>query len=436
VKLDTTGKQCFFMICKNETKQECLDRNLFGGLEWQLTPMKQIRKGDIGLLINLSNNELIGIFEARGNAQLNIEPEAWQGKFPAQVRVHLLGTIQGVSKAIEKLSNIGVGMTTIKSGAHVPKFPVHSQDILDKVLVLFSHTPQVTTQVESIPQLPSKSDKLKFDNIAGLNDIKQFIRERMIEPAIDFELAKRFRLRLGGGLLLYGPPGTGKTLIAQATAGELDAEFIEISPSVIRGFPGDAEKKIEELFLKLLTLPRAVVFIDEAEALLAQRESQTSSVMERITPVLLAQFSKLSKNRYKPVLTIAATNSPWKIDSAFLRPGRLDKLLYVGPPDQGARVALLQLCLQERPISDRLRNNETLVDIATRLEGYTGADIEQIVDHAALEAYRETIKVGSNVESCITEESLQRACAVWPKSVNKDVIKQYLEWGGEFGNFR
>jgi len=282
--------------------------------------------------------------------------------------------------------------------------------------------------------LPLYRERLKFENVAGLNDIKEFIRERMIEPAINFELAQKYRLRLGGGLLLYGPPGTGKTLIAQATAGELDAEFIEISPSVIRGFPGDAEKKIEELFLQLHSFPRAVVFIDEADALLAHRETQTSTVMERITPVLLAQFSKLSRNRYKPILIIAATNSPWEIDNAFLRPGRLDKCLYVGHPNTESLINLLKMSLQGRPISNELMKEETLSEIAFTFDGYTGADIEQIVDQAALQAYRKAVKPNSNIEQQITKESFYQICKSIPKSVNEEKIKPYIEWGKRAGN--
>jgi len=96
-------KQCFLMLCKNETEEECLERNLFGDQEWRLPFLKQIKKDDVGFLINLSKNQLIGIFDARAPAQLNIEPDAWNRRFPAQVRVHPLGAVQRVSGAIEKL---------------------------------------------------------------------------------------------------------------------------------------------------------------------------------------------------------------------------------------------------------------------------------------------------------------------------------------------
>jgi SpoVK/Ycf46/Vps4 family AAA+-type ATPase len=134
----------------------------------------------------------------------------------------------------------------------------------------------------------------------------------MIEPALDPELASKYRLRLGGGVWLYGPPGTGKTRIAQATASELEARFEEMSPSVIRGYPGDPEQRLEMLFRDLHSSPRAVLFLDEAEALLARREEQKSSVMERITAVLLSQLSGIFQDRNRSILLIATTNAPWK----------------------------------------------------------------------------------------------------------------------------
>jgi hypothetical protein len=342
-------ERCFIMLCKNDTEQECLDRNLFGDVTWRLRYLQEIRSEDAGFLLNVSTNELLGIFEARSKAQLNIEPDAWGGRFPSQVRVQLSGKIQRISNASATLNKIGIELTSLKSGAPVPRFAVYDKEIAERILAHFREPVSILRKASKREVIePMISEKLRFENVVGLHEVKKFIKERMVDPVVDLEGAQKYYLRLGGGLLLYGPPGTGKTLVVQATAGEIDAPFVELSPSIIRGFPGDPEKKIEELFQDLLNKPRAVVFLDEAEALLAARDLQTSTVMQRITPVFLAQFAKLSRQRFKPIMVMAATNMPWGIDNAFLRPGRLDKILYVGLPDLDDRAYLLKLFLRKR----------------------------------------------------------------------------------------
>jgi hypothetical protein len=296
-------ERCFIMLCKNDTEQECLERSLFGDVAWRLQYLQEVKPGDIGLLLNVSKDELIGVFSARSEAQHSIEPEAWGGRFPAQVRVQLTGKIQRIPNAAATLKKVGIELTSLKSGAPVPKFAVHDQETAERILAHFREPVSVKTSTAGRIQAEVViGEKLKFENVVGLLNVKEFIRKRMVDPVVDLESAQRYYLRLGGGLLLYGPPGTGKTLVAQATAGEIDAQFVELSPSIIRGFPGDPEKKIEELFRNLLKNPRAVVFLDEAEALLATRDFQTSTVMQRITPILLAQFAKLARHRFKPII--------------------------------------------------------------------------------------------------------------------------------------
>lgn len=423
-------EKCFIMLCTNGTEKECLDRNLFGDRDWRLQYLSEIKMGDIGLLFNLSGDKLIGVFRARSEPQLNIEPDAWAGNFPAQVRVEPIGKIQQITDAASILEKIGIKMTKLPSGAPVPRFPVHGRDIAEKILVHFREpipTERKTlTRIELRAIIPSK---LKFDDVVGLDDVKSFIKKRMVEPVVDLETAQKYYLRLGGGLLLYGPPGTGKTLVAQATATEIDAQFVELSPSIIRGYPGDPEKKIEEIFQNLLMVPRAVVFLDEAEALLATRDSQGSTVMQRITPVLLSQFAKISRHRFKPILVIAATNMPWGIDNAFLRPGRLDKALYVGLPNQNDCIRLLRHFLQKRTsdcLDSNLYEKKHSRELANQLVGYSGADIEQIIDDAALEAFYQKER--------ITRKIIEETIKSWPRSVDEEQLKKYKGWRKRDGN--
>ncbi len=216
--------------------------------------------------------------------------------------------------------------------------------------------------------------------MAGLKEVKDFIYQRIITPFEDEEAAYKLGLQIGGGVLLFRPPGTGKTLLAQAIAKSIQAKFIEISPSIIIGYPGEAEKRLENIFASLDREPRAVVFLDEAEWILSRREEQASSVMQRVTPLLLAQLSKLFKEKKRSIIIVAATNKPQNIDPAFLRPGRFDRIFYIGLPDEETRKEIIKLKLKDK---ENNLEEKDIDSIAEKLEGYSGADIENIIDEAA-----------------------------------------------------
>ncbi|MCX7671802.1 MAG: AAA family ATPase, partial [Anaerolineae bacterium] len=161
---------------------------------------------------------------------------------------------------------------------------------------------------------------VRFDDVAGLEDVKQQIRLKLIYPFTHPEEAKRFGVRSGGGILLYGPPGTGKTLIAKAVAGELDAAFFTVKPSEIMSkWVGEAEQNVAALFNAARGYERAIIFIDEVEALLPRRNTD-STVMRRVVPQFLAELDGMA-GRHPGLLLIGATNVPWMLDDAALRPG-------------------------------------------------------------------------------------------------------------------
>uniref|UniRef100_A0A7V0Z5S2 AAA family ATPase n=1 Tax=candidate division WOR-3 bacterium TaxID=2052148 RepID=A0A7V0Z5S2_UNCW3 len=281
------------MLCTRGTERECIERGLFGDREWRLPYLQTIKKGDIGFLLNVSNDQLIGIFEAEGPPRLNIIPKAWDEEFPAQVKVKLISReIMRVEGASQKLENI-LELKEIKRDTFsykIPKQNTYGPEITEQVLSLFDLESDFYSKLEGYEEIGQFSE-YKLDDVAGLEDVKQFIYQRVIAPFEDEESAYQLKLRVGGGLLLFGPPGTGKTLIAMAIANHIQARFIDISPSVIIGYPGEAEKRLENIFSAIEKEPRAVIFLDEAEWILCKREDQTSSVMQRITPVLLSQLS-------------------------------------------------------------------------------------------------------------------------------------------------
>ena len=420
-------KPCFFMLCTSETKEECIERGLFGDRKWCLPYLQTIKKGDIGFLLNLHEDQLIGIFKAEGPARLNIIPEAWRGKFPAQVKVKLIGQIKCVDNASEKLKKI-VELKEIKRGTNsykVPKQKTYGPEITEQVLSLFQLDSSFYSQLEEHEEVGQLSE-YKLDDVAGLEDVKKFIYQRMIAPFEDEVAAYELKLRVGGGILLFGPPGTGKTLIAMAIANHLDAKFIDISPSIILGYPGEAEKRLENIFLALENEPRAVVFFDEAEWILCKREEQSSSVMQRITPLILSQLSRIFKQN-KPIIVIAATNKPKMIDTAFLRPGRFDKQLYIGLPDEKARSEIIKIHLRDR--SHEL-TDEQIFEIAKKLEGYSGADIKEIIEEAAFIAFE---KRESREEAKITIEDINKAVEKISPSVSGEEIRDIEEWAEKMG---
>jgi len=416
---------CFFAICTNKTENECIKKGLFGDIESRLQYLKSIKKGDFGFLLNVSNDQLLGIFIAESEARLNIDPNAWEGNFPAQVKVKLLGNLQRIKGATQKLGQI-VELREIKRDPHPYKVPsqnTYGPEITEKILTLFDISDlkiEAVSHTEEVGTFPEAS----LEDVAGLDEVKEFIYQRIVAPFEDVEAAYSLGLRIGGGMLLFGPPGTGKTLIAMSIAKSIQSKFIDISPSVIVGYPGEAEKRLENIFASLDKEPRAVIFIDEAEWILCKRDDQTSSVMQRITPVLLAQLSRIFKQKIKPIVVIAATNKPQMIDPAFLRPGRFDRIFYIGLPDKNAREQIIKLQLRNRKHSI---GNSYIGEIAEKLEGYSGADIENIVEESAFKAFNRR----ESGATYITQDDIIEVIEKIPKSVTPSEIQIFKEWAKE-----
>src|ERR671913_274794 len=228
--------------------------------------------------------------------------------------------------------------------------------------------------------LVKEKPSLRFDDVAGLDDVKEDIRLKMLYPFEHPELAERFGIRPGGGVLLYGPPGTGKTMLAKATAGEIDATFFRISPAdVLSKWVGEAEQNLKKLFDAAAAEERAIIFIDEIEALVPARRDEGSSVMQRVVPQILQGVEGFDKKAGRPILLMGATNVPWQLDPAILRPGRFDEKVYIPLPDLAARRKMLDIYLSKRPLADEV----DLDAVAKQLDGYSGADIKYIADRSA-----------------------------------------------------
>jgi transitional endoplasmic reticulum ATPase len=230
-----------------------------------------------------------------------------------------------------------------------------------------------------------------FEDIAGLEDVKQEIRLKMIYPFAHPELAKQYGIGTGGGVLLFGPPGTGKTMIAKAIAHEIDATFFVVSPAqMLSKWVGEAEQNIRKLFEAAKAEDVSVIFLDETEALVPKRKSGSSTVMQRVVPQILQELEGFDRKDGRALLFVGATNKPWMLDEALLRPGRLDAKIYVSLPDAPARYRLLEIHFGERPLADDVDFGM----LCDRLDGYSGADIKNIAAQAAQRPFMEAIGGG------------------------------------------
>lgn len=266
---------------------------------------------------------------------------------------------------------------------------------------------------------------VKLDDVAGLENAKEQIKVRMIYPFTHPDLAKHFGVKKGGGLLFYGPPGTGKTMLAKAVAAEIDAAFFTVRPSdIMSKWVGEAEQNIAKLFSAARSFERAIIFIDEIEALIPKRRGG-GIVMRRVVPQILSEmegFSKSKEDSYV-ILFIGATNEPWALDEAVLRPGRFDEKIYIPLPDFDARLSILNLNLGDKPLSDDI----SLEEIARLLDGHSGADIRRICEKASEIPFIESVRTGEERDN-IERQNLLTAVEQINPSVSPQMIERFSKF--------
>ena len=229
-----------------------------------------------------------------------------------------------------------------------------------------------------------------FADVAGLKDVKKQINLRIIAPFKNKEIYQAFRRQGGGGILMYGPPGCGKTYVAKATAGECGARFVSIGlHDILDRYWGESEKLIHGLFEEARRRAPTVLFFDEFDAIGTTRTRSESHFIKTVVDQLLQEMDGVG-GKNDDVLVFAATNVPWNVDSAFRRPGRFDRLLFVPPPDEEARLQIIQMHAEKLPAAEKL----PLTALAKKTSLFTGADLKSLVERASERALERSLETG------------------------------------------
>ncbi|MFC7042725.1 CDC48 family AAA ATPase [Halonotius sp. GCM10025705] len=306
-------------------------------------------------------------------------------------------------------------------------------EVLESIEVLESDLKAALKGIEpsALREVFVEVPDVTWEDVGGLEDTKERLRETIQWPLEYPEVFEELDMAAAKGVMLYGPPGTGKTLLAKAVANEAESNFISIKgPELLNKFVGESEKGIREVFSKARENAPTVVFFDEIDSIASERgqNSGDSGVGERMVSQLLTELDGLES--LEDVVVIATSNRPDLIDSALLRPGRLDRHVHVPVPDEDARRKIFEVHTEAKPLADDV----DLDKLARKTDGYVGADIEAVSREASMAASREFIgsvpreEVGESVSNVrVTMEHFEQALDEVQPSVTEETKRHYEE---------
>lgn len=267
-----------------------------------------------------------------------------------------------------------------------------------------------------------------FRDVGGMEDVKEDIRMKIIYPLQKPELFKAYGKKAGGGVLLYGPPGCGKTLLSRATAGEIKASFFAVGlHNVLNMYIGNSENKLHQIFEMARKSAPSVLFFDEIDALAGDRRDMRGSAARGLINQFLSEMDGAVDDN-DGVLILGATNAPWHLDSAFLRPGRFDRMVFVPPPDEVARMEIAEIHSREKPVVQFEPKA-----LAKKTAGFSGADMRAVFDLAVEETLKEAMKRGEMVP--VSGKDLLKTCKKVKPSTRKwfESAKNYALYANQSG---
>lgn len=278
--------------------------------------------------------------------------------------------------------------------------------------------------------------EIGFDQIAGLDDLKEIINEKILGPFNEPDEYEKWGIKRDQlGIFLFGPPGTGKTMVAAAIAHELKSNFFTIKGSdILRKYQGESEERLSHLFKQLRQCDRAILFIDEIEALVPRNSEHEGT--QKIRSELLQQlqgidvYVKQKENKNKHLLIIAASNKPWDVDPAVIRSGRFgDYHIYVGLPDEKARKYIINQAIKDLIKIGEVKIAEDIEwkSILDLSDGYIVRDIEDIIEEAKNNGLKR-YKKNPNLGRYLSMQDFLDAFSRKSKSVRPEDIKRLLDW--------
>ncbi|MHB8361505.1 MAG: ATP-binding protein [Thermoplasmataceae archaeon] len=358
------------------------------------------------------------------------------------VKLHLInglnaemnGDFKKASQLYSNALNLMESESTKLSGkiAEAKKRQIETlREAIDRTNGKIKENPELKKKEEGINILktlgiePLKKSGISLSDIIGLDNVKKEILSRILYPLKFPELSREYNWSAGGGIILYGPPGNGKTHIARALASEVDAYFIYINPSVVYSqWFGSFEKNISSIFKAASMLSPSILFFDEIDAMVPDRDKADSDVVRRGVSQFLNEIGGFTseKGSGNSIFIMGATNIPWNIDKALMRPGRFDVLIYVPPPDEALRSELFKIKISEIRSTGKV-DCEALSKLT---DGYSAADIDYICRKASQEAFLEAVSTGYR-KKLETQDFINAISFVKP-SVTKDSLELYQKF--------
>ncbi|KAI8069245.1 P-loop containing nucleoside triphosphate hydrolase protein [Gongronella butleri] len=313
------------------------------------------------------------------------------------------------------------GLKCIKRCAHL------SHQDLDALLVSLSDMKEAMGEIRpsAMREILLEVPKVYWKDIGGQDEIKQRLKESVEWPLQNPQAFERLGIRPPKGILLYGPPGCSKTLMAKALATEAGSNFIAVKgPELFSKWVGESEKAVREVFKKARAASPSIVFFDEIDALAVKRGSSgdTTSVADRVLSQLLNELDGIEP--LVNVTVVAATNRPDIIDAALLRPGRIDRILYVGPPDYASRRSIFDIQLKRMAVHSDV-DTDTLANMS---EGCSGAETVAICQDAALYAMEEDLNIDS-----VHHRHFEKALKSFTRRITPEMIQFYADFQAQSG---